>query len=356
MVLDVVLLTGLICVTGGPTNPFSIFYLVNVVLAAVVLRPVWGWRLGALATACYAAFFLGHRRLPALEIGETSTAEQAARAWALHKSGMFVAFATATIIVVYFFTRLTREIKRLEDELLEARARKARSERIEALGTLAAGAAHELSSPLSTIAVVARELERELQVPGELEHAATDARLIRSEVARCRAILDQMSAEAGESAGESPQSLTVEDLVDSVLENVGEADRARVRVRIGAELAAVRLLQPRRALAQALRGLIQNALDASGPGQEVRLVATRAASGVSVEVQDDGAGMDPSTLQRAGDPFFTTKEPGRGMGLGLFLARSVAERLGGSLAIDSQRGRGTTVRVVLPLPAGKDGP
>jgi two-component system sensor histidine kinase RegB len=102
------------------------------------------------------------------------------------------------------------------------------------------------------------------------------------------------------------------------------------------------------AVSRALRGVIHNALQASHEGQSVELRVACDAQRCELLVRDSGSGMEPAVLAHAGEPFFTTKEPGRGMGLGLFLTRAVFERLGGSLAIESHTGTGT--QVVLSLP------
>jgi len=95
--------------------------------------------------------------------------------------------------------------------------------------------------------------------------------------------------------------------------------------------------------------VISNALDASGPEQVVHLRARRESDVLELEIEDSGEGMDADRVRRALDPFFTTKEPGEGMGLGLFLTRSVVERLGGEVALDSRPGQGTRARIRLPL-------
>lgn len=350
MTLDMFLLTGLLYVTGGPSNPFTIFYLVNCILAGVVLRPMWGWILGILACLCYAALFISPVRVEAMIGGVESADVQ--YAWRVHLVGMFVAFATAAGITLYFFTRVFVELARLEQELLVMRQRYHKGQRLEAMATLAAGAAHELSSPLSTIAVVAKELEREASAPGVAETMLEDTRLIREEVNRCRRILDRMSADAGESAGEALVLVTPTEVFDDILGEVSECER--VRVHVADEVAALRFRLPRVALSQALRGLVQNALDASSDHQAVDLEAElrqpRAARPpmLSLLVRDAGAGMEASTLERIGTPFFTTKDVGSGTGLGIFLARTVVERLGGQLWIESTPGKGTLVSVELP--------
>jgi two-component system sensor histidine kinase RegB len=111
----------------------------------------------------------------------------------------------------------------------------------------------------------------------------------------------------------------------------------------------VRLVGPPRALADALRGLLKNALQASAPGAPVILRLEAAPGGqVRATVVDRGGGMPPEVLARVGEPFFTTKVPGEGMGLGLFLTRALAEQLGGTLHITSVPGKGSEARLELP--------
>jgi two-component system sensor histidine kinase RegB len=110
----------------------------------------------------------------------------------------------------------------------------------------------------------------------------------------------------------------------------------------------LRLNVPRRALVQVLANLVHNALDASTPDGPVRVAVDLGPATLEFAIEDDGPGMSPDVLARCGEPFFTTKGPGRGLGLGVFLARTLAEELGGSLHLSSPPGRG--VRAALRLP------
>jgi two-component system sensor histidine kinase RegB len=242
-------------------------------------------------------------------------------------------------------TRVTRDLARREAELSRAQAAAQRSEKLASLATLAAGAAHELATPLSTIAVVAKELERLLDGSSVATSAAEDARLIRREVQRCREILGQMAEQAGESTGEGFATLAPSQLLEAIVSGLPEDERARVVTRIDAEGV---LLAPATTLARALRGLVRNALQASAPDTQVALELSALPDGCQLRIVDQGSGMSGEVLARAGEPFFTTEEPGKGMGLGLFLARAVVEHLGGTLQVASQTGKGTEVTVQLP--------
>jgi len=338
MALDVLLLTGLLYLTGGPFNPFCFLYIVNIALAAVVLHAQWTWMLVALSLASFGLLFVDFRELP---IKHLEPGDQAG----LLQQGTWVAFGVAAAFIVHFLWRVTRALAAREHELGEAQRIAARQERLASLATMAAGAAHELATPLSTIAVVAKELERSLAKADVSAEAVDDLRLIREQVARCRLILDQMGAGTGKSAELSVERIRVCDLIDESMAAVRATPA--VEVDLG-DAGGAELEVPARALAQALRSLITNAQDASRGKVPVQLAAQVEGDRVTFEIVDSGIGMAPKLLERVGEPFFTTKAPGSGMGLGIFLGRAVIEKLGGTLAIDSKQGVGTTVRVALP--------
>jgi two-component system sensor histidine kinase RegB len=261
----------------------------------------------------------------------------------IHVQGMWFACAVTAVFVAGFIHRVRASLRARDAELARAQAMRERQERVTAMGQVAAGAAHELGTPLSTIAVASRELARALEVAAP-EHVA-DALLIRAQVQRCQGILSQMQLGTGSQPGEAQRSEGVRAIVERALDE-GEA-RARVRWRDGLEDASV--LVPVSAVVRAVRSLVDNALWASPADAPVELSLRRAGRFVEIEIADHGEGMSEDVLRRAGEPFFTTREPGVGMGLGLYLARNLAEQLGGALVLQSAPGEGT--RAILRLPA-----
>ena len=333
MALDTVLLTALLYFTGGPFNPFSFLYLVQIALATAMLSARWTWALVALALGGSGFLFLDSRPLRIEGAGHMD----------VHLRGMWVAFGVAAVFIVYFLLRVRRALAEREVELESARHAAARQEKLASLATLAAGAAHELATPLSTIALAAKELDR------ALAHGPAGARedllLIREQVERCRTILERMAADAGETAGEGLVPTSAAELVAQSVAGLPPEPRVRVELDEGG---ARTLTVPRRAVAQAISSVVRNAQDASEGGAEVVVRAGWQGDVLRVEVRDRGAGMPADVLARAGEPFFSTKAPGRGMGLGLFLTRAVLERLGGRVELDSQPGRGTTCVLAVP--------
>ncbi len=344
IVLDLISLTVLLAFSGGLANPFTIFYFVNLALAAVILPARWGWMLGGIAVVCLTLLLFAYKPLPALEqqLAETT----APRAVRLRDFGLIPALAACAGVVIYFVTRVTRELRQRERELRIAEQQRADSQRLEALGTLAAGAGHELATPLSTIAVVTKELTRHLEGVNAPSTVIEDVALIRSELNRCRSILDRMAGGVGQFEAEPWDTVTVKELLDEVLDELGQQER--VRVDYDAKVEQLSMSLPLQTTAQAIRGVVQNGLDASADQDIVHIRASEEDRHVCLRISDQGPGMPTDVLSRAGEPFYTTKEPGGGMGLGLFLTRSVMNRLGGTLEIQSAAGEGVTAIVRIP--------
>jgi two-component system sensor histidine kinase RegB len=333
MALDVALLTILLYLTGGPLNPFGFLYLVQIALATVLLHAALTWTLVGLSFLGFGLLLLGHRPL---DIADDT-----------RMLGMWFALGVAAAFIVHFLLRVLDALTDREKELTEARNLAARQERLASLATMAAGAAHELSTPLGTVALVAKELERSLVKLGgdPVAPLVEDARLIREQVGRCRVILDQMAGSAA-AAGEGIEARTVDELLDETCQVIRAAPP--IERRVAPEVGRLRVRLPQRAICQALRSLITNAQDAAPQGSKVVVSAQRVAEGLRIDVLDLGDGMPPDVLARIGEPFFTTKQPGSGTGLGLFLARTVIESVGGTMSIDSRLGEGTRVSVVVP--------
>lgn len=332
LALDVALLTGLLYWSGGPSNPFSVLYLVHVALAAVMLPAAWPWFLGALSLGAYALLFAFHVPLPG-DHGHHGSDQ----AFSLHLQGMWVSFAVAAALISWFVTRVKASLGERDRELQAIREKNVRYEKLAAIGTLAAGAAHELGTPLGTIALVAGELERALSDEGLIE----DVRLIRGQVDRCQQILLGMRSNAP--GGDELAPIALGEIIEG-LQRGGRGQR--LDLESGPEADALQV--PGKVLARILGNLLDNAFHASSPQGRVLLRANLEGGWLALSIADRGEGMSEEIKVRAFEPFFTTRAPGKGMGLGLHLTRTAVEQLGGAVDLQSAPGEGTVVTLHLP--------
>ena len=350
LIMDILSLTVLLVLTGGANNPFALFFLVNVSLSAVVLSPQWAWGLNALAVACFSMLLFRHVEIDQLHISPLLRPIGLTGEVTILHLAYWLSFVTSCSVVVYFLTRLTSELRQQEVSLQHRQLIQAGRERLESLGTLAAGTAHELATPLSTIAIVAKDVENffeehPLDIPGS-DEVLDDIHLIRSQLDRCRVILDRMASQSGQAVGETIQHIACGEFWKSVLDEVSEP--ARVRLIVKPEISAATLYVPPVILSQAMRGFVQNAIDADPNGNEVVVEIQRFAKHWLWTITDRGTGMSEATLRRIAEPFYTTKPTGKGMGLGVYLAKNVVERLDGTIDYQSAMGVGTKVTIRIP--------
>ncbi len=352
LALDIALLTVQLAASGGPSNPFTVLFLVHITLSALVLSAAWTSVIAGLSVVGYGLLFVVPAAAPAaaseaaahLHAGHTAAMSSPAGDHGMgHLEGMWIAFVLASGLTGFFVRRITRAIAAQREQIATLREAAARNARLAALTTLAAGAAHELGSPLATISVAAHEAHRAARAAPGSEPLAEDLALIEREVDRCQHILHRMAARAPE-PGSGPAPLHGLELIERVRAELGErADRVELRLPPGLLAEAV----PVEPLVQSLVALIRNGLDASPAEATVVLEGATGPAGLTLTVRDHGPGIPADVLARVGDPFFTTKQPGRGLGLGVFLARAFVESRGGGLGLESTPS-GTLASLTIP--------
>ena len=334
LVVDVLALTGFFMLSGGPDNPFTPLYLVHIAMGAVMLTPGYSGSLGLVVLVAFSLLFPVHYdlRYEAHSLDPT----------ALRSLGQWLAFGITSLCVSIFVVGIARTLRRRKEQLLEARDRTARTDRLRSLGTLAAGAAHELNTPLSTISLRVRRIGRR----HEDADTARDLEVVADQLDRCTGIVRRLLVGAGDPAASDIERRPLADMVrDSVrLWTAG----ASVGVAIDDTSAGVVVELPQIAFQQALINLLENAREAqeeSGATAPIELRIRREGSLGVVEVADRGCGL-PAASDQIGDPFFTTKATGTG--LGVFVARQIADGAGGGLSYHARRSQGTVARWWFP--------
>ena len=335
LTVDVFAIAGLLYFTGGASNPFAWFFLIPLIIAATVLPAIATWLMAALTTLCYTLlmfFFLPLNGGDHLRHNDN---------FAQHVFGMWFGFVLSAALISWFVTGMARTLRERDIALAEAREQALRDEQLVALGTLATGAAHELGTPLATMAVITGELQRMA-----LEESATrKLGILREQLGRCKRALSVISASAGEVRAESGSLVPVQNFLDQV---VDEWRRQRVNAAIVTDFrpgsAAARIINEY-TLHQSLINLLNNAADVSS--QSVTLKASWDRRELRIDILDNGPGLHPGVASRIEQHKTTDKE--YGMGLGLFLTHATVQRLGGEIALFDRESGGTCTRITLPL-------
>lgn len=330
LLADTGALTLLLYYTGGSANPFVSLYLLPLVIAAVVLPRRYVFTLAVLTVGCYSGLMFWHLPL-------------SVHHFRLHVIGMWCNFVLSAGLIVFFVVRMAAALRAREQELAAERERALRNEHIVALGTLAAGAAHELATPLSTMAVLSRELEVEV----EPEQVA-DVQCLREQVDACKLTLSRLRHYGGDAAASEQEPFPLDALLQRIVDD-WRLLRPAVPVtchwdgRVPAPAA-----RRDESFDQMLTNLINNAATASHDGIDIR--GSLADDELVVKINDTGTGVaaDITALAaRAAQPGTSANENRRGMGL--MLASASIERLGGRIQWFDRPGGGVCTLVALPL-------
>jgi two-component system, sensor histidine kinase RegB len=334
LLIDVAALTAFFAIGGGPDNPFTPLYLVHAAMAGVMLPPRLAAAVLGAVVLGYGAVFVWHLPL--------RYEHHSMPAWMLVRFGQAVAFGITSVSVVMFVVGLSASLRRHKEQLLDAHHRTARTDRLRSVGTLAAGAAHELNTPLSTMALRLRRLGRRHKD----EATVRDVEVIEDQLDRCASIVERLLVGAGDP---SASDIVRRPLGDMVREAVRLWSRgATLQVEIRDDSGAIEVELPEVAFQQALINLLENAREAQESADTLEALSVaieRDGDAGVVELADRGVGL-PKAAEQVGEPFFTTKASGTG--LGVFVARAVADGAGGGLAYRRRPGSGTVARWWFP--------
>lgn len=322
-------------ISGGATNPLISIFLPLVAIGALVLGQRQAWLFALAAILIYS--FLWKYYVP-LYIADYQMAGT------LHLVGMWLVFALSAVMVVWFILQLTASIRRRDQELAAARERTIRDDWLISLGSQAAGAAHELSTPLATLNILVDDLLDDSRLAAAL---VPDVQAMKAPIQRCKETLSQLAARASHANETEPPSIPARAWLQRLLFAwQSQHPQAELRLDISPELDRFGLPADL-AIERALANLLDNALLAQASLIQVRALARGGT--LEIQVADNGTGIPPSTLEaiQQHQPLISTQ----GMGVGLLLGRAAVERRGGSLDFLSPATGGATAHLCLPLVA-----
>lgn len=335
---DTLQLGALLYLTGGLTNPFAVLLVAPIAIAATILGQRSTLILSALCTAVATLVAIWHQPLPWPERGGELPL--------LYVAGVWTALLTATVFIALYASAVAAESRQIQDALTATQLALAREQRLAAVGSLAAAAAHELGTPLGTITVVVREIAREIGADSPL---AEDMRVLLAETERCRQILTRLAQRPEADSGGPIEVPPVSELtrraavshehgrVQLAFSSAGEGAEPRVR-------AAPELVQ-------GLATLIENA--AQFARRTVQVNTAWGPEAVELTIADDGPGFAPGVLDRLGEPYLSVRTRDQGgqglhMGLGVFIASTLLERTGAELSFANRPQGGALVQVRWP--------
>lgn len=338
LLLDMGVLTWLLYFTGGAENGFISAYLVPIALAALTLQ--WGYSLALilLSIGAYSWLFTFHVPLASAHHSHVSDVD-------LHTLGMWVNFIVSASLIGGLLWLLAENIRRRDEQIRQYNETRLRNEYVVALGTLAASAAHELSTPLSTVALLADELALAV---ADNPQAHQDVALLKTQVQQCKDSLSTLLKAAYHPRFEQDSSVTLGELLDKILDSwCLLRPEIQLNSRFDCDLSQTLLAGP--ALAQVLFNLLNNAADASiaAGSAVIGFKIKQDAQQLMLEITDQGKGLDKQAELLAGRVTFSNKA--QGSGLGLLLSHTSLSQWGASLSLHNQPGGGTLARIVLPL-------
>ncbi|MDF9435178.1 ATP-binding protein [Chromohalobacter israelensis] len=335
LLIDVAGLSMLFYYTGGSTNPFITYYLVPVTIAAATLPWRYAWVIAGASLASYTAMMLFYEPVPQLSNGFVGTGIR------LHIVGMWINFGLSAGLVTFFIFKMAHALRRRDLTLSRTRETALRNEQVLAVATQAAGTAHELGTPLSTMAVLLSEMRQEAQDNPLL---VEDIDLLRQQVDTCKARLQTLVANADRRRLAKPEIVAAETWLRDVLQRwlvlrPDVSHHIEIPRKRGTPLIATDTT-----LEQAIMNLLNNAADANPRDIAITLDWTQ--DDIIIDIRDHGPGVSMNIADQLGETFISTKS--KGMGIGLFLTHATINRFGGGVSLYNHEEGGTLTEVKLP--------
>lgn len=338
LLADLLALTVLFYYTGGYSNPLVWMYLLPLTVAAVALRREYAWLLAVVAIACYSILVFYYVPLSHLHMHDI-----AGKTLDIHLVGMWIGFVVSAGIIAFFVTRIGQSLREYDQLMASIREKSLESERVLSLGTLAASAAHELGTPLSTMAVVSKELANDLAgQPEQLQQLD----ILRTQINRCKEILSSITRNAGQNRADAGHGLKLREFLQQLIQRWRDTRPATELVVSIIDNSSNPLIFTDRTLVQALQNLLDNAADVSP--ERIVFNAEWDENSLNISIRDFGTGISDEIKTQLGKRIFSSKNE-QGMGLGVYLTQITLARFGGELILANHHEGGVLTSVKLPL-------
>lgn len=359
LALDVFAIAALLYLTGGATNPFTWIFLLPVILTAIILPHAYTWYTVILTTTLYTFLIPFHATLTTVEphlmhmdmamMSPESHSMQDEEFFNFHIFGMWFGFVCSAGLVAFFAVELSNTIKAGERTLAEARERSLQDERIISLGTLAASAAHDMGTPLGTMAIIMHELKDDYspEVHTELHDKI---HIMQDQINRCKQALSVMSASAGELRADSGHITVLSDYLDEVINQWrSQQPGVKLNLHINPRAPLHETILAELTLTHSLINILNNAAEFTLQEKGIDLLIDPCESEhcIAIQIRDYGPGISDKLMNKIGK--MPIDASNQGLGVGLFLTYSTISRLGGKIDISNAPTGGACISIILPL-------
>lgn len=357
--IDVFALGSLLYLTGGASNPIIWVFLLPIIVTAIMLPQAYAWNM-VILTCCTYTVLVGYNiPLPAIEphLPDPNLVSpkmqhylhdmQDEHYFNLHIFGMWFGFVFSAGLVAFFVVQLSKTLKDRERSLATARESALRNERVVSLGSLAASAAHEMGTPLGTMAILAHEMELEYS-PQKFPDLHLQLQIMNTQIARCKDALSVLSASSGEMRAESGKPMTLLEYLDEILNQWRTHNTSsKINIDIASTIDVTAQIIAAKTLTHAIINILNNAAEVTTENQGIDFIADWDSKELQLKIRDYGHGFPKELLKHIGkEPVTSSKQ---GLGVGLFLTSSTITHLGGKIDFFNMSSGGAVVEISLPL-------
>lgn len=333
LLFDVAALTSQLYLSGGITNPFTSLFLPQVIIGAILLRPIYAYLIAFITIICNIWISFNYKELLSFHH------HQSDNLFDLHLHGMLISYIFTAILLLIFVTKISKNLKEGDKEINLLKQRSLEKEQIVRMGLLATGAAHELGTPLSTISVIIGDWKK-MNLDKDL---IEDVNIAEDQLKHCKKILSEILSSSGKTRLETAKKEDVTDIFNSLIKEWSDSRLPQNLIyNFNSEIEKETILDD--ILIKAFFNIFDNALEESPNFISIDINITKDI--FTINIEDRGKGFDNQIIKEIGKANLTTKNSS---GLGLFLALNALHKVDGKLEINNLTNKGAKVTIIIPL-------